>query len=388
MRSVVDPPDGLRHVTVVEEAHRLLRRVDGRGATSQSVELFANLLAEIRSYGEGIVVAEQIPSKVIPDLIKNTALKVVHRLPAADDRDAVGGTMNLSEAQSEYVVTLPPGRAAVFVDGMDRPVLGAITYSEERERGTPSLTPPVGESRRSSTCGPECRRRACTLEDMRLAEDLADVEPGLRLWVEVAFVSHIVGEPVAGPSAEWVQRLSSVPARRIQCAVSQLVVAGTETRYGDLRLFYPPEELGRHVYDIVMGCVLGRPGCRGGEVQWRAGTRRWYDVRLALSAKDGDHTKRHPQTDAWADRGLRLPEAAWKEQLAAVDAHPSNWFVHQRRLELGADTSAGLPGSAIGRAVSALTGRPAAIGQALAQVGLEVSKPFLRRLIKYAEVPR
>ena len=46
------------------------------------MELFASLLAEIRAYGEGVIVVEQIPSKISADVIKNTALKVMHRLPA------------------------------------------------------------------------------------------------------------------------------------------------------------------------------------------------------------------------------------------------------------------------------------------------------------------
>jgi hypothetical protein len=72
-------------------------------------------------YGEGLVIAEQIPAKLIPDVIKNTAVKIVHRLPARDDRDAVGATMNLLPAQSAYLVTLKLGEAAVFTDGMDHP---------------------------------------------------------------------------------------------------------------------------------------------------------------------------------------------------------------------------------------------------------------------------
>jgi hypothetical protein len=72
--------------------------------------MFADLLAEVRAYGEGLVIAEQIPAKLILDVIKNTAVKVVHRLPAADDREAVGATMNLTPDQSAYLVTLVPVR--------------------------------------------------------------------------------------------------------------------------------------------------------------------------------------------------------------------------------------------------------------------------------------
>jgi uncharacterized protein len=67
-------PGGLRHLTVVEEAHRLLRRPEPgapAGAAAHAVEMFAGLLAEIRAYGEGLIIAEQIPGRLIPDVIKN-----------------------------------------------------------------------------------------------------------------------------------------------------------------------------------------------------------------------------------------------------------------------------------------------------------------------------
>src|SRR5579875_2002121 len=107
---------GLRHLTVLEEAHRLLRRPDdgaANGAAAHAVEMFAGLLAEIRAYGEGLVIVEQIPDRLVSDVIKNTAVKIAHRLPAADDRDAVGATMNMTRAQNRFLVTLRPGEAAV-----------------------------------------------------------------------------------------------------------------------------------------------------------------------------------------------------------------------------------------------------------------------------------
>ena len=102
--------------------------------------MFAGLLAEIRAYGEGLIIAEQIPAKLVPDVIKNTAVKIVHRLPAADDRQAVGATMNLTDDQSAYLVTLAPGEAAVFADGMDYPVLTRMPDGTARE--TPASARP------------------------------------------------------------------------------------------------------------------------------------------------------------------------------------------------------------------------------------------------------
>jgi hypothetical protein len=150
-----DHRDGLRHLSVFEEAHRLLRRSDQAGPAAHAVETFAGLLAEIRAYGEGLIVAEQIPSKLVPDVIKNTAVKIVHRLPAKDDRDAVGATMNITDAQSQFLVTLTPGEGAVFTDGMDYPTWSACpTTPTQRPRPRRSRPRPRWSHRAAPPAAP------------------------------------------------------------------------------------------------------------------------------------------------------------------------------------------------------------------------------------------
>ena len=123
---------GLRHLTVIEEAHRLLKNVsteqstEGANTRGQAVETFANMLSEIRGYGEGVVIAEQIPTKLTPDAIKNTNLKLVHRLLAGDDRAVLAATMNMDEGQSRYLTTLRPGQAVAHAEGADHPYLLAV----------------------------------------------------------------------------------------------------------------------------------------------------------------------------------------------------------------------------------------------------------------------
>src|ERR1019366_4129522 len=186
LRARARPAAGLRHVIVLEEAHRLLRA--GReGASAHAVELFASMLAEIRAYGEGIIIAEQIPAKLVPDVVKNTALKIVHRLPAHDDRQLVGAAMNLDEDQSRQVVSLQPGAAAVFADGMDRPLRVRVPFGGDFE-GAPKpdeLLPPPVLGRRSAACGPACTAgRACTLLELRRADLLGNApdDAWLRVW--------------------------------------------------------------------------------------------------------------------------------------------------------------------------------------------------------------
>lgn len=125
-----------RHVLFIEEAHRLLRNVSaGTGENADprgnAVEFFCNMLAELRSKGQSFVVADQIPSKLAPDLIKNTNLKIVHRTVAEEDRNLVGGSMHMTEEQKEYLASLNQGVAAVYAEGDFRPKLVKMRYAGE-----------------------------------------------------------------------------------------------------------------------------------------------------------------------------------------------------------------------------------------------------------------
>ncbi len=127
----------LKHILLIEEAHRLLKNVqsgtgenaDPRGA---AVEFFCNLLAELRSKGQGFIVADQIPSKLAPDLIKNTNLKIVHRTVAEEERILLGGAMHMTDKQVDYLASLRQGIAAVYSEGDDRPILVKSNFAGER----------------------------------------------------------------------------------------------------------------------------------------------------------------------------------------------------------------------------------------------------------------
>jgi uncharacterized protein len=213
------PSTRLRHLTVIEEAHRLLRKPRDDGATAHAVEMFASLLAELRAYGEGLIIADQIPAKLIPDVIKNTAVKITHRLPAADDRDAVGATMNLTDAQSRYLVTLAPGEAAVFSDGMDHPILVKMP-SPKGHVPDRTISPADIVGRRGSTCGPDCMARPCTLREIRDARRALDDLPVVSLWTELAVLAHLAGWPMPVPRGPIGAVL---PARLRDCLIAHAV---------------------------------------------------------------------------------------------------------------------------------------------------------------------
>lgn len=121
-----------RHLTLVEEAHRLLSKVQPGDPESKKmgVEMFSNLLAEVRKYGEGLVIADQIPNKLVSDVIKNTNTKIVHRLFAADDRETIGDTMSLDPEQKEFLPLLKVGEAVVYSGGWHAPVWVKVTQSQ------------------------------------------------------------------------------------------------------------------------------------------------------------------------------------------------------------------------------------------------------------------
>ena len=135
-RQQTDCQQEVRHLLFIEEAHRLLKNVqsgtgenaDPRGA---AVEFFCNMLAEMRSKGQGFVVADQIPTKLAPDLIKNTNLKIVHRTVAGDERELMGKAMNMTEDQIAAFSTFKQGEAAVYSEGDIRPKLVKPLFAGE-----------------------------------------------------------------------------------------------------------------------------------------------------------------------------------------------------------------------------------------------------------------
>lgn len=111
----------LLHLTLIEEAHNLLQNpeidIGGSGNPQKvSAEMFTNILSEIRSYGQGLIIVDQVPTRLIPDAIKNTNYKIIHRLTAADDAAAVAASMALSEEQAGIISKLKIGETIVCGD--------------------------------------------------------------------------------------------------------------------------------------------------------------------------------------------------------------------------------------------------------------------------------
>lgn len=129
--------NGLAHILVIEEAHRLLKNVSSEAnedignPQGKAVEHFTNMLAEMRSYGQGVIVAEQIPTKLAPDVIKNSSNKIVHRVVALDDQKTIANTIGVDDQNAIYFGNQRPGYALCHKEGMVQPVIVKVFEKEE-----------------------------------------------------------------------------------------------------------------------------------------------------------------------------------------------------------------------------------------------------------------
>lgn len=111
----------LMHLTVIEEAHNVLSKpsaaAEGSGNPQQVVaDLFSNMLSEIRSLGEGFMIIDQVPTKLIPDVIKNTNYKICHRMTSIDDCEVMAQALALRDDQKGIIPTLEQGNAIIAGD--------------------------------------------------------------------------------------------------------------------------------------------------------------------------------------------------------------------------------------------------------------------------------
>lgn len=119
----------LRHVTVLEEAHNILKRspseggAEGSSVIGKSVEMLTNAIAEMRTYGEGFIIADQSPHAVDIAAIRNTNTKIIMRLPDEMDRRLIGKSVALRDDQLEEIAKLPKGVAIVYQNDWLEPVL-------------------------------------------------------------------------------------------------------------------------------------------------------------------------------------------------------------------------------------------------------------------------
>ena len=130
----LNPSRKLCHVTVVEEAHNVLGEVESEGKgesagsdiRAKSVEYFCNMLAEMRSLGQGLIISDQSPNKLARDAMRNTNVQIAHQLRDSHDRETVANAMIMDPEQRDFLGKLKPGKAAIFRTGLEKAAFASI----------------------------------------------------------------------------------------------------------------------------------------------------------------------------------------------------------------------------------------------------------------------
>ena len=134
------PNKQLRHLLFLEEAHNLIGPEsytsggDSANPKAAATAYIVRLLAEVRALGQGIVIADQLPTVLAPEVVKNTSTKICHRLTAPDDRKVMGQAMLATEQQLEQVAMQRPGEALIYFEGLLKPFLAHIDLADDEER--------------------------------------------------------------------------------------------------------------------------------------------------------------------------------------------------------------------------------------------------------------
>ncbi|MBN2590806.1 MAG: ATP-binding protein [Sedimentisphaerales bacterium] len=140
--------EGVRLAIILEEAHNLVGP-DTSAAVSDTnanpkafaAELICRMLAELRSLGIAIIILDQLPSGVAPQVVKNTASKVVFRQVDNTDRNIIGGAMLFNDVDMAQIARLRPGQAYFHTEGYYSPQI-VVTPHLKKEWNIPE--PPVG----------------------------------------------------------------------------------------------------------------------------------------------------------------------------------------------------------------------------------------------------
>ena len=164
--------DSLRHVTLIEEAHRLLRAVPetaANGSRTRAAQDLANMLAELRAFGAGLIIVDQTPSALVPSVIANTGTKILHRLDHPSDRELAGRAAGISAEHVDLLGTLKIGNAILRSDRRPRPFRlripnPAVTYGKLPVPGlqlSEQISEPTAVNQRDQPCA-VCDSLDCT----------------------------------------------------------------------------------------------------------------------------------------------------------------------------------------------------------------------------------
>ncbi|MFI8425893.1 ATP-binding protein [Streptomyces sp. NPDC085479] len=218
---------GVTHVTVVEEAHRLMPEprptsAEEGDASAVASRLMTQLLAEVRAYGEALVVVDQSPAAVAREVLRNTNLKLAHRIVDTDDQQSLGGALGLADEETGLLGSLTTGRCLVSSRRLVRPQsvqVSAPALPTVAEPAPPMPLPRPAEAR--------CHR----------AEDATyhHVSEALGARAELAVALWTAAGSETEPGMDVVEPVRQLAAERPDARISCLVSVGIRRHVRTLR---------------------------------------------------------------------------------------------------------------------------------------------------------
>jgi hypothetical protein len=210
--------DSLRHLTVIEEAHRLLKAVpetSANAARTRAVEDLGHMLAELRGFGAGLAIVDQTPSVLVPSVIANTGTKILHRLDHPADRELAGRAAGLPADQVDLLGALQPGDAVLRSDRRPKPFRlrmpnPSVTYGRLPLPELPKPTVPLEPARNIDKCpvcgAAECHARAEAANPNKLRDRLIALQSALlageeATWQWARRELHYQSDQLMPPSA-------------------------------------------------------------------------------------------------------------------------------------------------------------------------------------------
>ncbi len=273
------------HVLVIGEARAILRdQGEGQPATD-AAEWFAALLAEFGAYGEGTVLTEPSPARQVPDVSRNAAARIVHRMPAvpsafpsalpsavpSDVPSDVPGPGAGEQAAGRALLT--PEVAVLLTGDAEPPRWGRSPGPAAAPSGAAPLAaaPPLS-GRRSAACGRQCRDgRACRLAELREAELLATAPElaWLRVSTGALLLAFLTDNPLPAVPAPLRRRWRALAPRARECLLARIVDQQTGIRAVALRRSYDPSRFAQVVasaaairLDRADAAAVAGPGTR------------------------------------------------------------------------------------------------------------------------------
>ncbi len=268
----------LRHVLVLGEARAILRDQGEDRPAAHAAEWLAAMLAEFGAHGEGAVLTEPRPARLLPDASRNAAVRIVHRMPAAESENASADKNADKNATkwADQVPLLTPEVAVLLAGDAGPPRYGWIADLTTTVPGTvaPGDVTPLLSGRRSVAYGRACREgRACHLAELREAELLATSpeHAWLRVWTEAFLLAFLTDNLLPAVPPPLCRRWRGPGARARECLLARILDHRVGVRAAALRMSYDPSRFGQMVASAAAIRLDRAAGPGGGPAAGPAG---------------------------------------------------------------------------------------------------------------------